>query len=167
MNFFGANASTINILSQVNQSTPQLELALVLDNTGSMNDIIDASGTRKIDALKTAAGDLTNIIFGSATNLRNLATHLSVVPFDVDVNIGTGNAGWIQTAYAAAVYRLLPPTATATIHPMVSSMPAIPCRFSGIRIFAFPIMKRTFPARTKSILPWHPCSLACIIRAIS
>jgi Flp pilus assembly protein TadG len=67
-----------------------LRVALVLDNTGSMNDY------NKIGALKTAAQNLVTQLSGLAKN--NGDVYISVVPFEVDVNVGTSNvnAGWLR-----------------------------------------------------------------------
>lgn len=72
----------------------KLELALVLDNTGSMRDL-DTSGAVKIDALKTAATNLVNKLFSDAAALDNL--HISLVPYDIAVQIGAGRSSWMQS----------------------------------------------------------------------
>lgn len=92
---FSSDIATLQIFSQVTRGLDvtenlKLELSLVLDNTGSM-------GGTKIEALKSASTDLTNILFGDADSLQNL--HISVVPYDVAVNLGPDRAGWIQGAY--------------------------------------------------------------------
>ncbi|MFW0777519.1 MAG: VWA domain-containing protein [Rickettsiales bacterium] len=89
---FADDITTIYIESEVRGGfgcTPQvgLELALALDNTGSMEG-------SKIDALKSASSDLVNILFGDSDTLNNL--HISIVPYDLVVNIGVGREGWIQ-----------------------------------------------------------------------
>jgi len=94
---FNSNMTTVNILSQVTrgyeiEQNRRLELALVLDNTGSMSG-------QPIEGLKNASRDLTNILFGSAETLNNV--HVSLLPYDVDVNIGPDRASWIQGAYLA------------------------------------------------------------------
>ncbi|MGA0598092.1 TadE/TadG family type IV pilus assembly protein [Enterovirga sp. CN4-39] len=63
--------------------TEKVEVALVLDNTWSMNDSI--GGKRKMDELKSAAKGLLD-------NLRTLATQpdsvkVSIVPFDTEVRL--------------------------------------------------------------------------------
>jgi Flp pilus assembly protein TadG len=89
---FSDNILTLQMLSQVTRGFDEtinnrLELAMVLDNTGSM-------AGAKIAALKSASQDLSNILFGSAQTLNNL--RISVVPYDVVVNIGTNRREWIQ-----------------------------------------------------------------------
>lgn len=62
-----------------------LEVALVLDVTGSM------AGS-KIAALKKAAADLVQILFGDVETAEELA--VAVVPFSARVNIGTSRNAW-------------------------------------------------------------------------
>jgi Flp pilus assembly protein TadG len=76
--------------SQVVWGIKKLNLALVLDNTGSMA----ASG--KMSALKTAAHNLLTTLQAAAKTPGDV--QVSIVPFAVDVNVGTGNAAatWID-----------------------------------------------------------------------
>jgi hypothetical protein len=68
----------------------KLNLALALDNTGSMG----SSG--KMDALKTAAHNLLTTLQNAAQNPGDIK--VSIVPFATDVNVGTGNVGanWVH-----------------------------------------------------------------------
>jgi Flp pilus assembly protein TadG len=69
-----------------------LRVALVLDNTGSMNDF------NKIGALKTAAQNLVTQLSALAKN--NGDVYISVIPFEIDVNVGNStanlNASWLR-----------------------------------------------------------------------
>lgn len=67
----------------------KIELALVLDTTGSMNDEIN--GVKKIDSLKTAVGTLVQTLYGDPAENPNART--AVVPFNAFVNPG-GAAGF-------------------------------------------------------------------------
>lgn len=73
----------------------KIELALVLDNTGSMS-----SGGR-MHALKEASKLLINTLIPAGTKEENVK--ISIVPYDVTVNIGTSFAGesWIYNPDAA------------------------------------------------------------------
>jgi Flp pilus assembly protein TadG len=62
-----------------------IELALVLDVTGSMNQS-DPSGGTKIEALKNAAGTLLNVIYGDNETVRDVS--VAVVPYNTEVNLG-------------------------------------------------------------------------------
>ncbi len=64
-----------------------LELALVLDVTGSM-------GVANIQALRTAARDLIDILYAGAERQPNL--WVSVVPYTAVVNIGRNRENWLQ-----------------------------------------------------------------------
>jgi Flp pilus assembly protein TadG len=70
--------------------TQLLRVALVLDNTGSM------ASSGKIGALQSAAKSLVSQLSALAKN--NGDVYISVVPFEVDVNVGTSNVGasWLR-----------------------------------------------------------------------
>jgi hypothetical protein len=68
----------------------RMRVALVLDNTGSM----DRNG--KMGAMKTAATDMITDL--SSYNKKDGDVYISIVPFAKDVNVGTANpdAAWIN-----------------------------------------------------------------------
>lgn len=68
----------------------KLNLALALDNTGSM------SQSGKMTQLKAAAHSLLATLQSASTNPGDI--QVSIVPFATDVNVGTGNvnAAWID-----------------------------------------------------------------------
>jgi Flp pilus assembly protein TadG len=70
--------------------TQLLRVALVLDNTGSM------AQSGKIGALQSAAKNLVSQLSALAKNTGDV--YISVVPFEVDVNVGTtnSNASWLR-----------------------------------------------------------------------
>lgn len=75
-----------------------LEVALVLDNSGSMG-----SPASKLSALKTAANDLVDILFDSAQySNKPDPIKISVIPFAASVNVGPSNssASWISPSAA-------------------------------------------------------------------
>ncbi|WP_374513320.1 pilus assembly protein TadG-related protein [Brevundimonas sp.] len=71
----------------------EVELALVLDNTWSMSDR-DGTGTRKIDALKSAARLLVNELMQDDGG----KVRVGVVPYADYVNVGTANRNqpWVS-----------------------------------------------------------------------
>ena len=80
-----------NISAEVIRTDRKVELALVLDNTGSMN------GGGKIGALRDAANALVDVMYsgeGAADNVR-----IALVPFVTSVNIRTGgfSMDWMDT----------------------------------------------------------------------
>jgi Flp pilus assembly protein TadG len=68
----------------------KIEIALVLDNTGSM------SRSGKIDALIAASHQFVDMMKKSARNAGDVK--IAIVPFDTNVNIGTGykDMAWID-----------------------------------------------------------------------
>ncbi|AMN42476.1 vWA domain-containing protein [Rhodoplanes sp. Z2-YC6860] len=84
--------STINLStsSEVSWGIKKLNLALVLDNTGSM------SQNQKMTNLKTAAHNLLTTLQNAAKQPGDI--QVAIVPFATDVNVGTSNAGayWVD-----------------------------------------------------------------------
>ena len=70
---------TVNVAAEVIRETKKLEVALVLDTTGSMNT------NNKIGGLRTAATDLITILFGEIRQHPML--RVSIVPFVTTVNV--------------------------------------------------------------------------------
>lgn len=81
----GYNATSISTWG-----TSLLRVALVLDTTGSMADY------NKIGNLQTAAKNLVTQLSNVAVNPGDV--YISVVPFEIDVNVGNSNSGasWLR-----------------------------------------------------------------------
>lgn len=83
----GVSALPVSVSAEaLHAADGNVELALVLDNTWSMS-AQDESGTRKIDALKSAARSLLNILFRNDTG----NVQVGVVPYAEYVNVGLAN----------------------------------------------------------------------------
>ena len=81
--------------SRVVKGDGTLEVALVLDNSGSMNsDMPD---------LKTAAKNLVSVVFTGASSDK---VKVGVVPFSASVNVGASHAGasWMDTGAASSIH---------------------------------------------------------------
>jgi uncharacterized protein YegL len=87
---FGQENMKINVDSQVIWGMKKLELALALDNTGSM------SSSGKMTELKKAAKALIDTLKKAAKKDEDVK--ISIIPFDTTVNIGTGykNNDWFD-----------------------------------------------------------------------
>ncbi len=81
-----------------------IELALVLDVTGSMNSAV--GGTKKIQSLRNASDALLDVLFGDDDDATSENVRISVVPFNAYVNaggaIGDDGANVWQTAWSDA-----------------------------------------------------------------
>jgi Flp pilus assembly protein TadG len=90
MQLVGFPSVNFGVSSTSTWGSSLLRVALVLDNTGSMNDY------NKIGNLKTAAKNLVTTLSGLAKNDGDV--YISVVPFEVDVNVGKANVGanWLR-----------------------------------------------------------------------
>ena len=86
--FGGMGTVPVSAHSLVKWGLNHIELALVLDNTGSMAD------DSKLSSLQSAATSLVNTLSASATQSGDAsALKIGVVPFSMAVNIGTGGTG--------------------------------------------------------------------------
>ncbi|MER9653712.1 pilus assembly protein [Mesorhizobium sp. M0152] len=78
-----------------------LEVALVLDNSGSMVTPGTGSGQKRIDLLKTAAKQLVDTLAQQAVAIKQVdkPVQFGLVPFAASVNVGpgNGNASWMDT----------------------------------------------------------------------
>jgi len=78
-----------------------LEVALVLDNSGSMDYLGSGSGEKRIDLLKKAAKQLVDTIAGQAAMMKQIEkpVQFGLVPFAASVNVGPDNAtaSWMDT----------------------------------------------------------------------
>ncbi|WP_353216706.1 pilus assembly protein TadG-related protein, partial [Sandarakinorhabdus sp.] len=90
----GANWRTLPVRASASarRTTMGMELAMVLDVTGSMA----GSG---ITQMRLAASDLINILFGNRASLDTL--YVSVVPYTMAVNFGPTRTDWLQGGAAA------------------------------------------------------------------
>lgn len=95
MGIVGIDTLDVGASSQVTRQGRKLELALVLDVTGSMS-----SGGR-MTALKDAAKLLLQILEDSGAPAGEIK--VSVVPFDTAINVGTSNKNesWLKWTYEA------------------------------------------------------------------
>jgi Flp pilus assembly protein TadG len=86
----GTSELTVSATTEIVWGIKKLNLALALDNTGSM------SSNGKMTALKTAAHNLLNTLQAAAKTPDDVK--VSIIPFATDVNVGTGYKGesWID-----------------------------------------------------------------------
>jgi hypothetical protein len=115
MRIFGENEMKVSARSEITREMTGLEVALVLDVTGSMYDPVKGNpydSTRKIVALRNAGTELVNILFGSNDEVDDL--WVGVVPFSQSVNIGTDHADWVDDLanYTDMIYCVGPTSGT-------------------------------------------------------
>jgi Flp pilus assembly protein TadG len=89
MNMVGVSNMKVGVDSKIKWGNTKLRVALVLDNTGSMQE------DGKISALKTATNGLLDQLKGAAA--ANGDVYVSIIPFVKDVNVDKSNynANWI------------------------------------------------------------------------
>lgn len=81
MKVFGQTNMNLSVNSEVRWGIRKLEVALALDNTGSM------ASSQKMTNLKTAAKNLITTLQNAAKNPGDVK--ISIIPFDTTVNLGT------------------------------------------------------------------------------
>jgi Flp pilus assembly protein TadG len=94
----GQYAIIIGAHSAAMATAPSLEVALVLDHTGSMGE--SAGGMTKIAALQQAANNLVTTIMANST------TKVAIVPFSMSVNVGSSynTAPWVDTLGLSSIH---------------------------------------------------------------
>lgn len=123
--FLGVRTITVRATGEARRADIGIELALVLDVTGSMDtncvislgandrtvpacgvttvpnqpDQVVTGRNNNMDLMRLAAADMINVIFGNRETSPNL--WVSVVPFTSTINIGTGPAreAWLAEPY--------------------------------------------------------------------
>lgn len=85
-----------------------LEVALVLDNSGSMKETGKNSSKVRFDLLKDAAKQLVDQMAAQALQIKQIdkPVQFSLVPFAASVNIGAGNAdeAWMDTTGMSPIH---------------------------------------------------------------
>ncbi len=89
----------VSVESRAVKRTMGAEVAMVLDNTGSMN------GAR-IASLRSAATTLAQTLFGDKETVPNLL--VSIVPYSATVNIGTQHVDWLDPVWRTGLAVYLP-----------------------------------------------------------
>lgn len=91
------NATRIAVESdvQVLKERERLEVALVLDVSGSM--------ASRLGALKISAKNFVSTLFNSQIDSEQV--YISLVPFDDKVNIGNNRSGWTTGGHCVSAYR--------------------------------------------------------------
>ena len=79
---------TVNARAVVSRGISGMELALVLDNTGSMRP------NGKMGAVQQAAHDLVDVLYGDEQSIEGF--YVGLVPYTHIVNIGTNHTNWLE-----------------------------------------------------------------------
>lgn len=98
MQILGFSSMPISVQSQVNYSDKFLEIALVLDVTGSM-DQDDGTGQSKIEALRIAATALINTLMPD-TGVENDRVRIAIVPYSQGVRLSSSFAKTATNDYS-------------------------------------------------------------------
>ena len=93
MGLAGIEAIPITATSIASGGESAIEIALVLDVSGSMRHSL-STATPRIDVLKKAARSLVDVV--SQDGKRMNRVKVGVVPFNMNVNIGTANSSYVQ-----------------------------------------------------------------------
>ncbi len=92
---FGFEEVTVSASTSVLREPRGMELALVIDTTGSMGNLLgEGDGRTRMQAVQDAAVELVDHLYGSNETVTNL--WLSLVPFTATVNIGSQRTDWLD-----------------------------------------------------------------------
>ncbi len=94
LSFVNLDTLSVGTNVQIQRSNRGMELVMVLDTTGSMDNY--TSGAKRIDTLKTAAKSLVDILYGNDETKQKL--WVGVVPYTTQVNVGPQNIGFLSNA---------------------------------------------------------------------
>jgi hypothetical protein len=95
MGVVGVHEMRVSARTVIQRELRGMELVLVMDNTGSMR------GNGGMDAMKPAATELINILYGDRETVPQF--WVGLVPYVASVNIGTQHEDWL-TGYDAGDY---------------------------------------------------------------
>ena len=89
-----------SLVSEATRKRLNIEVSMVLDNSGSM------ANSSRMTELKKAAKNATDILFDDEDTQPNV--YISIVPFTQYVNVGTGNryAGWMSQTGESSISHL-------------------------------------------------------------
>jgi Flp pilus assembly protein TadG len=96
MEIFGYDKFDVKAHSSVVRGNATIEVAMVLDNSGSMGG--------SMTSLKEAAKSMTGILFAGAEGTNKVK--VALVPFAASVKVGSSylNSGWIDTGAASSIH---------------------------------------------------------------
>ena len=100
MRVAGITTIPITVSAKAEQQLSGIEIAMVLDVTGSMGFSDPAGGTR-IESLKTASETLLDTIYGEEETIDDV--RISVVPYTTSVNLGSDRTD-VLTGFNAAAF---------------------------------------------------------------
>ncbi len=92
MRVVGIDDMDVSAASTVKRADRGMELALVMDNTGSMAGGM-GGGQNRSDVMKEAALELISSLYGNRSEISNL--FVSLVPYTAAVNIGNSHTNWL------------------------------------------------------------------------
>ncbi|MEQ9189775.1 MAG: pilus assembly protein TadG-related protein [Alphaproteobacteria bacterium] len=95
MSVVGIQDMTVTASTVIRRAAKGMELILVMDNTGSMRS------NGKMDAMKGAATDLIDILYGEREVVEDF--WVGLVPYTVAVNVGAQHTDWL-TGYNPVDY---------------------------------------------------------------
>lgn len=100
----GRDSIDVGARSKVAKGSGSIELAMVLDNSGSMGGSSGSVNGTYIEDLKAAASNLTAAMFAGTDGSERVK--LALVPFAASVNVGAENRGqrWIDNDGQASIH---------------------------------------------------------------
>lgn len=150
MRVFGIDSMPIAVENQARRAQGiGLELALVLDTTGSM------ATDDRIGKLRSAAASLVEILYGTQASRANL--WVSVVPYTAEVNLGTNRTTWLSAdSPSAGQYSPSAWRGCVEARPSPYDEDDAPPSVSRFKAFLWPSTLNKYPDNGDN--PWPPVS---------
>ncbi|UXN73768.1 pilus assembly protein TadG-related protein [Devosia sp. A8/3-2] len=95
------------IVSEATRRKSELEVVMVLDNSGSMDDYFEGKNQFRMTSLVNAAQNAVNILYGDEAAQAQKNVKIGIVPFTQFVNVGTANVNksWLNRSGSNAIMR--------------------------------------------------------------
>ncbi len=94
MQVLGVDDMNVGSSAEVQRQIKGMELAMVLDNTGSMRHTAPGSSQSKIEDLRDASLQLVDILYAGRDEIDDF--YMSIVPYTAAVNIGVQHTSWLE-----------------------------------------------------------------------
>ncbi|KFC68387.1 von Willebrand factor type A [Devosia sp. LC5] len=103
----GVNELGARIVSESTRRRSELEVVMVLDNSGSMEDYFQGLDQFRMTNLVNAAQNAVSILYGDDAAQAQKNVKIGIVPFTQFVNVGTANANkpWLNRSGTNAIMR--------------------------------------------------------------
>jgi len=95
MQVLGVDDVDVAAAAEVQRQVKGMELAMVLDITGSMRHTAPGSSQEKLEDLRDAATKLVDILYAGREEIDDF--YMSIIPYTAQVNVGNQHTSWVNS----------------------------------------------------------------------